>query len=164
MANNATYFSDEAIAAREPDVVFGLRNGPCVVEYRDWNYHQWPVRRAFACIGCKYLTHDARYDTVYCNHPLFLEKYKSQQSVANSMWYRKHLRTVHPSSCPVLTCAGAADHPTLPAEDVIPGKQSMRLYRSEEEIFRIPQKLPYWLVDAYAGQPAHEVDQHIVTY
>lgn len=152
----------DRIVAAEPDVIFGFREGPCVVEYRDWWHNGWPQRRGFSCLGCKHHEREADYRENYCVHPLFLEKYQSKQSVANGDWRRKEMADVHAFTCPVLQMRGVKDHCPQPEKDEIPGKEPSKAHRDEAEIFRIPQRLPYWLEDAYAaGRP---VDQHVVTY
>jgi hypothetical protein len=152
----------DRIIAAEPEVLFGFRDGPCVVEYRDWWHRGWPQRRGFSCLGCKHHERDPEYGCNYCVHPLFLAKYDSKQSVANNNWWRRELADVNAFSCPVLRMAGVQDHCPQPEPDEIPGKERSKAHRDEGEIFRIPQRLPYYITEAYArGEP---VDQQIVRF
>jgi hypothetical protein len=142
------------IIAAEPNVEFGERDGPCVVEYRDWWERGWPMRRAFSCLGCKWHERDPEYRSNLCAHPTFLEKYKSRQSIANNSWWRSEMAAVHAFSCPVLAAAGVAAHCPLPPRDEIPGRERSKAYRrwfpsEEAEIFTIPQRLPYYVREAY---------------
>lgn len=144
----------DAIVSAEPQVEFGERDGPCVVEYRDWWEHGWPMRRAFSCLGCRYHERDPEYRSSLCVHPAFLEKYDSPQAIAHNNWWRLELAAVHAFSCPVLRRAGVTAHcPSCEAKP-LPGRERSKAYRrcfpnEEAEIFTIPQKLPYYLREAY---------------
>lgn len=157
----------DAIVTAEPGVEFGAREGPCVVEYRDWWERGWPMRRAFSCLGCKHHDRDPEYRSSLCVHPAFLAKYDSPQSVAHNHWWRSEMAAVHAFSCPVLRIAGVAAHCPLPPPDEISGRERSKVYRrwfpsEEAEIFSIPQKLPYYVREAY--ERGEKIDRQNPTY
>lgn len=143
-----------AIIAAEPTVEFGEREGPCVVEYRDWWERGWPMRQAFSCIGCRYHHRNPEYRHSLCEFPAFIEKYGCHQSIAHNHWWRHELAAVHAFSCPVLRHAGVDAHcPSVPADE-IKGREHSKVYRrnfpnEEAEIFSIPQRVPYYTQEAY---------------
>ncbi|OAM89307.1 hypothetical protein OH491_13720 [Termitidicoccus mucosus] len=154
----------ESIMANEPTIAFGERDGPCVVEYRDWTYRNWPARRAFSCLGCKHLTCEPEYSTNFCEHPDFHEAYGCHQSVANNSWMRKDISIIHAFSCPVLRRLGVDAHcpQPNPLEVLQQSRPASNAYRSEAEIFAIPQSVPYYTAEAY--ERGERVDRQHPTY
>lgn len=140
----------DAINAAEPTIEFGEREGPCVVEYRDWWSRGWPMCRGFSCLGCKYHLRDEKYRNSLCEHPDFVAKYGSIQSVAYNLWWRTEMAEVNAFSCPALRRLGVRAHcPAVPRDELF-GRSPSNAYRrffpdEEAEIFAIPQSLPYWL-------------------
>jgi hypothetical protein len=158
----------EKIVSAEPTVEFGEREGPCVVEYRDWWERGWPMRRAFSCLGCKYHERDPEYRDSRCWHPAFLKKYGGRQSVAHNDWWRLELARVHAfGSCPVLAAAGVTTHCPQPLSQDMPGRERSKAYRrafpnEEAEVFSIPQRVPYYVREAY--ERGERVDKQHPTY
>jgi hypothetical protein len=145
----------DGITAAEPFIEFGERDGPCVVEYRDWWERGWPMRRAFSCLGCRYNERDPEYRNCLCEHPDMIAKYGGHQSVAHNNWWRFELAAVHAFSCPVLRRAGVNAHCPLPEPEELAGRERSKAYRrhfpsEEAEIFNIPQRVPYYVAEAYA--------------
>jgi len=157
----------EAIIAAEPSVIFGSREGPCIVEYRDWWQRGWPMRRAFSCNGCRYHEQTPEFESHLCNHPDFIAKYGGHQNVAHNHWWRSKLADVHAFSCPELRKLGVDAHCPLPDPEKIPGRAASKAYRrwfpnEEAEIFKIPQRVPYYVADAY--ERGERVDRQNPTY
>lgn len=156
-----------AIIAAEPSIEFGEREGPCVVQYRDWWERGWPMRQAFSCLGCRHHERDPEYRDSLCNHPDFLAKHGCHQSVASHSWWCLERAEIGAFSCPVLRRAGVAAHcPSLPADE-IKGRERSKAYRrwfpsEEAEIFTIPQKLPYYVREAY--ERGEMIDRQNPTY
>jgi hypothetical protein len=157
----------EKIISAEPTVEFGEREGPCVVEYRDWWERGWPMRRSFSCLGCRHHERDPEYRDSLCNHPDFLAAHGCHQSVASHSWWRLEMAEIHAFSCPVLRRAGVKAHCPSPLRQEIPGRERSKAYRrffpdEQGEMFRIPQRVPYYVAEAYArGEP---VDKQHPTY
>lgn len=145
----------DKIIAVEPSVEFGEREGPCVVEYRDWWERGWPMRRCFSCLGCRHHERDPEYRDSLCNHPDFLAAHGCHQHVATNSWWRLELAEINAFSCPVLRRAGVRAHCPPPPRDELPGRERSKAYRrhfpsEEAEIFSIPQRMPYYSAEAYA--------------
>lgn len=121
---------------------FGDRDGPCIVRYRNWTTNYHPTYREYSCLGCKHLIMEEPYFTQLCNHPHFLEKYDSRQSIgASGHWAQFAKALVRPDSCPALELRGTTDALDQPAPDWQPDLESARPYRRDEleTIFKIPQ-------------------------
>lgn len=88
---------------------WGTREGPCIVRFRDFTWNKHPVRRSYSCLGCRHLSVHPEYGTTYCQHPSFLSKYGSKQSVGLG-WIHQPKATVHLDFCPVLKARGVTDH------------------------------------------------------
>lgn len=143
-----------SITAAEPSIEFGERDGPCVVEYRDWWERGWPMRRAFSCLGCKHHHRNPEYRHSLCEHPAFIAKYGVHQNVADNNWWRLELAKVHAFSCPVLRLAGVQTHCSFILPTLMEGREPSKVYRKlfpneEESIFSIPQRVPDYIKAAY---------------
>jgi hypothetical protein len=128
-----------------------LREGPCVVTYRDrkWNGH--PTRRGYSCLGCQHLRVGELRDT-YCQHPAFIEAYEVEQF--NRTLPRGTLRVIcEPHFCPALRLLGVRDWPEQPDADPIAARPE---YDHRDDALRELQSL--WAMPVGMNIPTETVD------
>ena len=114
---------------------FGQRNGPCIVEWRDWTWNGHPNYRSYSCLGCRWLE-VSEYEEGFCAHPENIEKYGCHQYNGEDRRHRAKKLLV-PSSCPVLAAQGVRDWPKQP--DKAPLDRGPDHWYRAEEVFQIPQ-------------------------
>ncbi len=122
---------------------YGQREGPCIVRFQRWTANYHPTYREHSCLGCRHLIMGAPYFTQLCNHPHFIEKYGSRQSIgASGHWAEFAKALVRPDSCPALELRGTTQQLDQPSPNYQLHLESARPYRRDEleEIFRIPQR------------------------
>ena len=89
----------------EPDLSdFGQRDGPCTLEYRDFNWNHHPTYVAHSCLGCMHLR-IGDYSEASCAHPTYLTAYGVAQYMGGDYQHRDK-KLCHSLSCPALKARG----------------------------------------------------------
>lgn len=91
---------------------FGLRDGPCTIEYRNFTWNHHPTYIAHSCLGCAHLVVD-EYQQQFCAHPTYLQAYGCRQYLGADFQHRDKIKC-HSLSCPALKLRGENEWPAQP--------------------------------------------------